>query len=105
MPPCAHTECDRFTGTMENRSTSPPISAIFMTAARPARPPPTTMIFGGTAMLLRVRSAGRGSPALHVLFLSAYYYLLSHYDVSRRRIRIKTLGWRPQKSIDADRAD
>src|ERR1039457_7690843 len=51
MPPCAHTECERFTGTMENRSTSPPISAILMTAARPARPPPTTIIFGVAAML------------------------------------------------------
>src|SRR5580692_9258238 len=46
MPPWAQTECERFTGTIENRSTSPPISAILMTAARPARPPPTTMIFG-----------------------------------------------------------
>ncbi len=46
MPPCAHTECERFTGTMENRSTCPPISAILMTAERPARPPPITMIFG-----------------------------------------------------------
>src|SRR3954465_3965508 len=46
MPPCAHTECERLTGTIENRSTSPPISAIFMTAASPASPPPTTMIFG-----------------------------------------------------------
>src|SRR5271170_6667181 len=50
IPPCAQTECERFTGTIENRSTSPPISAILMTAARPARPPPTTMIFGA-AML------------------------------------------------------
>src|ERR1700746_498788 len=46
IPPCAHTECERFTGTIENRSTLPPISTILMTAARPASPPPTTMIFG-----------------------------------------------------------
>src|ERR1700688_4113079 len=105
MPPCAQTECERFTGTMEKRSTSPPISAILMTAARPARPPPTTMIFGVTAMLLRVRSAGRGRPALHALLFSTYYFSLPHYDVSRRRIRIKPLGWRPQKSVDADSAD
>src|SRR5215472_3037447 len=52
MPPCAQTECERFTGTMENRSTLPPISAILITAARPARPPPTTIIFGAAAMLL-----------------------------------------------------
>src|SRR5580698_3761115 len=31
---------------MEKRSTVPPASAILMTAASPARPPPTTMIFG-----------------------------------------------------------
>src|SRR5229473_4803916 len=105
MPPCAQTECERFTGTMENRSTLPPISAILMTAARPARPPPTTTIFGVTAMLLRVRSAGRGRPALHALFFLTYYFSLPHDDVSRRRIRIKTLGWRPQKSKHADRAD
>src|SRR5271165_4619388 len=50
MPPCAHTEWERFTGTMENRSTSPPISAILMTAERPAKPPPITMIFGFAAI-------------------------------------------------------
>src|SRR5579863_3172784 len=52
MPPCAHTECERFTGTMENKSHCPPISAILMTAASPASPPPTTIILGA-AMLLR----------------------------------------------------
>src|SRR5437660_2666221 len=57
MPPCAHTECDRFTGTMENRSTSAPISAILITAASPARPPPTTMILG-VAILSHRPSAG-----------------------------------------------
>src|SRR3984957_14144797 len=46
MPPCAQTECERFTGTIENRSTVPPASAILMTAASPASPPPTTMILG-----------------------------------------------------------
>src|SRR6266850_226737 len=51
IPPCAHTEWERFTGTMENRSTCPPFSAILMTAAKPARPPPTTMILGMAAML------------------------------------------------------
>src|SRR6201984_510015 len=57
IPPCAQTECDRFTGTIENRSTSPPISAILMTAASPASPPPTTMILGA-AMLLHPRCGG-----------------------------------------------
>src|SRR5690348_7726250 len=51
MPPCAHTECERFTGTIENRSTWPPISAIFMTADKPASPPPTTMIRGAAILL------------------------------------------------------
>src|SRR5438270_13519337 len=50
MPPCAHTECDRFTGTIENRSTLPPASAILITAERPARPPPTTMMRGVAAI-------------------------------------------------------
>src|SRR5579871_6717342 len=50
MPPCAHTECERLTGTIENRSTLPPASAILMTAASPASPPPTTIIRGDAAM-------------------------------------------------------
>src|SRR5271163_4901472 len=50
MPPWAQTECERLTGTMEKRSTLPPASAILMTAASPARPPPTTMILGVAAM-------------------------------------------------------
>src|ERR1700761_7783281 len=50
MPPWAQTECERLTGTMEKRSTVPPASAILMTAERPARPPPTTMILGVAAM-------------------------------------------------------
>src|ERR1700722_13355750 len=50
MPPCAHTECDRSTGTIKNKSTFPPASAILMTAASPASPPPTTMILGVAAM-------------------------------------------------------
>src|SRR6266576_386225 len=56
MPPWAQTECERFTGTIENNSTLPPISAILMTAARPARPPPITMIFGLDAISLRFLS-------------------------------------------------
>src|ERR1700675_2292605 len=46
MPPCAQTECDRFTGTMEKRSTGTPDSATRIAAISPARPPPTIMIFG-----------------------------------------------------------
>src|ERR1700733_4395729 len=61
MPPCAQTECDRFTGTIENRSTSPPISAILMTAAKPASPPPTTIILGFAMLLHRPSVGGCGS--------------------------------------------
>src|SRR5450432_4589660 len=50
MPPWAQTEWERLTGTIENRSTLPPISAILMTAESPARPPPTTMILGFAAI-------------------------------------------------------
>jgi hypothetical protein len=42
MPPCAHTECERFTGTSE-RGRPGPASQSLMTVIRPARPPPTTM--------------------------------------------------------------
>src|SRR5579859_2826742 len=55
MPPCAQTEWERLTGTMENKSTFPPASAILMTAASPAKPPPTTMILGA-AIRFRVLS-------------------------------------------------
>src|ERR1039458_273994 len=78
MPPCAQTECERFTGTIENRSTSPPISAILMTAARPARAPPTTIIFGVAAMLYESDLPGRARACSHNLVQS-----LSHYDTFR----------------------
>src|SRR5262245_42756776 len=58
MPPWAQTECERLTGTMEKRSTLPPASAILMTAARPARPPPTTMILGVAAAMSYSLSGG-----------------------------------------------
>src|SRR5512147_1287530 len=45
MPPCAHTEWERFTGTKEMRLTSWPASASLIVAISPARPPPTTMNF------------------------------------------------------------
>src|ERR1700761_652838 len=56
MPPWAQTECERLTGTIENKSTCPPASAILMTAASPANPPPTTMILG-TAIFYRILSS------------------------------------------------
>ncbi len=43
MPPCAHTECDRLTGTSEMRSTGTLASQSLMTVISPARPPPTTI--------------------------------------------------------------
>src|SRR5271157_3952923 len=102
MPPCAQTECERFTGTMENRSTSPPISAILMTAARPARPPPTTMIFGA-AMLYESNLPGRARAFSHVLVRSPAKSL-SHYDTFRS-IRIQRLDRRLQESVHTGRAD
>src|SRR5437867_4619352 len=46
MPPCAQTECERFTGTIEKRSTGRPASAMRIVVMRPARPPPTTIVRG-----------------------------------------------------------
>src|SRR6478609_7856106 len=43
MPPCAHTECERFTGTSEIRSTGTFASQSLMTVISPASPPPTTI--------------------------------------------------------------
>src|SRR5205814_4966391 len=43
MPPCAHTECDRLTGTSEKRRTGTFASQSLMTVMRPASPPPTTI--------------------------------------------------------------
>src|ERR1700738_1941963 len=54
MPPCAHTEWERFTGTIEKRSTFAPISAILMTAESPARPPPMTIILGAAIVPYRL---------------------------------------------------
>src|SRR6185312_14444672 len=42
MPPCAHTEWLRFTGTMLKTSTCWPASASLITVIKPASPPPTT---------------------------------------------------------------
>src|SRR3954469_11834652 len=52
MPPCAHTECERRQGTNENTSHSCPASQILMTVMRPARPPPTTMNLGFSAVAI-----------------------------------------------------
>jgi hypothetical protein len=43
MPPCAQTECDRFTGTMDIKSTCCPASASLIVVINPASPPPTTV--------------------------------------------------------------
>src|SRR5580700_5930433 len=76
MPPCAQTECDRFTGTIENRSTWPPISAILMTAARPARPPPTTTIFGAAAAMSVHRPSGKNCRMTRIHNVAAGSWLL-----------------------------
>src|ERR1700744_1723108 len=68
IPPCAQTECERLTGTIEKRSTVPPASAILITADRPASPPPTTMILGVDAM--------SDLPALCVHFIDELCVLL-----------------------------
>ena len=39
MPPCAQSECERFTGQYENKSTVPPASQIFMVAIKPDKLP------------------------------------------------------------------
>src|SRR3954452_7977641 len=95
MPPCAHTEWDRFTGTTEKRSASPPISAILMTAARPASPPPTTMIFG--AAILKSPIAPLQSPRRA--------QTLPHHNIGRTCIRVQRLNWRPKEAIHADAAE
>src|SRR5687767_13196647 len=58
MPPCAQTECDRLTGTIENRSTVTPSSASLMVHASPASPPPTTItrFLEGKAIVMSVVS-------------------------------------------------
>src|SRR6202021_2078587 len=99
MPPCAQTECERFTGTIENTSTAPPISAILMPAASPASPPPTTMIFG-TAMLHESDLPGATRNFFHKPASS-----LSHHDIVRARIRIQRLVRRAHEPVHADRAD
>src|SRR5579864_1882636 len=81
MPPWAHTECERLTGTMENRSTCPPISAILMTAERPASPPPTTMIFG----LVAIKISGPGRPGLRNLCCRAQVRRRRHLRRGQKR--------------------
>src|SRR5208282_3619822 len=95
MPPCAQTECERFTGTIENRSTSPPISAILITADRPASPPPITIIFGFVAISTAV-PIRRG---VALAFRPCRKSLLFDFDKN-----CLVLRWRVQKRIHRDRA-
>src|SRR5512136_2635983 len=64
MPPCAHTEWLRLTGTIENRSTPVPSSAARIAVIRPARPPPTTMMrcFGSDTRWKTLQPEGRNRP-------------------------------------------
>src|SRR5215470_5085232 len=57
MPPWAQTECDRFTGTMERRSTLWPASQSLMTLIKPASPPPTTVNLCSAMGVLSLESA------------------------------------------------
>src|SRR5487761_1517887 len=81
MPPCAHTECERFTGTTENRSTLPPASAILMTAERPANPPPTTTILGAFTIALCVLDSNLADV---VLRMASRCHVMGHLMRSRR---------------------
>src|SRR5260370_16244663 len=54
MPPCAHTEWERLTGTSEKRLTGTPSSQSLITVIRPASPPPTTMTRRAAPVSLRV---------------------------------------------------
>src|SRR4051812_13292365 len=77
MPPCAQTECERLTGTMENRSTCPPASAILMTAESPASPPPTTMTLGAAAIRLSLVHWLSGGSRLSAELISALVHGLA----------------------------
>src|SRR6187402_71929 len=84
MPPCAQTECERFTGTIENRSTLPPASAILITDDKPASPPPTTIILGTAAIVYSLTQ---------VLLLLCQWWLLLRIvlDWHRRRYDARLL--------------
>src|ERR671915_546432 len=75
IPPCAQTECDRFTGTIENRSTVTPSSASLMVQASPASPPPTTItrFLEGKAIVLPCS----GDPQLALPHLLAHHFPLA----------------------------
>src|SRR5689334_12123125 len=80
MPPCAQTECERLTGTIEKRSTATPASAALIVVMRPASPPPTTMTRGCVALIdiLRSRSS--------ICFARAHRYAsLALIDMLRSR--------------------
>src|SRR5687768_12742420 len=89
MPPWAQTLCERFTGTIENRSTGTPSSASLMVQARPARPPPTTMTRFLDAAMTLVRSLcvhfgplGRDELQMVIQVLVVLLHLIAERDFS-----------------------
>src|SRR5262245_22429905 len=88
IPPCAQTECDRFTGTIEKRSTLTPSSASLIAQARPASPPPTTitrLFFTAAAIsphLFSHRSAFRVDETqvmFKVLYVMSEFFAEDHF--------------------------
>src|SRR4029079_7584121 len=75
IPPCAQTECDRFTGTREIRSTGTLASQSLITVIRPASPPPTTI----TRRTL--------PPSLLIVLLAAIWFDCSECE---------KIGWGPR---------
>src|SRR4029434_11110553 len=70
IPPCAHTECERFTGTTEKRSTLWPASAIFIAAAQPASPPPTTQSCIHVAIVVGQAASLSGAQASSLRYIN-----------------------------------
>src|SRR5271168_4079221 len=87
IPPCAQTECERFTGTMENSSTGTPDSATLIVAIKPARPPPTTMILG----------------CFIFLFLFHFLIAASFIDIRSKRMPVVSKADQNQDAHHAER--
>ena len=84
MPPWAQTLCERFTGTIENRSTVTPSSASLMVQARPARPPPTTItrFFDAAIVLFRGAVVHSASSSSKARLASLQTRATIHYHIS-----------------------
>src|SRR5215469_3071785 len=95
MPPCAHTECDRLTGTIENSSTGTPDSATRIVAIRPASPPPTTITFGCLAIIQSGEPPMNTDYLRSLVFIRGSKFLISnlnplpHVSAQRKPIIVK----------------